>query len=71
MKWLRRLSKQPNPKVAFGPCCFCGQEIQPTAIDPCRVTVATASERWQVWFCHGACFKERIPSDLFLEPAHF
>ncbi len=71
---LRRLrvhNKQLEPEIMFGPCCFCGQDIQPTAIDPCRVTIATASERWQVWFCHSTCFKERIAPNLFLEPAHF
>jgi len=58
-------------QVTFGPCCFCGQQIEQSSIDPCRVTVETASGKWQVWFCHSACFKERIVPDLDLEPTHF
>lgn len=61
------------PAVRWGPCCFCGKDVQPTAEDPCRVTVETASAKWQVWFCHAACFKERIAPDAGadLSPAHF
>jgi len=58
--------------IDFGPCCFCGKNIVSTNIDPCRITVETTSEKWQVWFCHGKCFKERIvdhPMDL--SPAYF
>jgi hypothetical protein len=58
--------------IQFGPCCFCGEGILATDIDPCRITVETVGEKWQVWFCHGKCFKERIvdhPMDL--SPAHF
>ena len=35
----------------FGPCCFCGKDIALTNTDPCRITVETSSEKWQVWFC--------------------
>ena len=58
--------------VKWGPCCFCGQGILPTDIDPCHITVETARGKWQVWFCHATCFKNRIadhPMDL--SPAHF
>ena len=61
-------------EVTFnGPCCFCGAMIDGSDVDPCRVTVETAAERWQVWFCHAVCFKERITSNEFvdLSPAHF
>jgi hypothetical protein len=61
--------------IRFGPCCFCGKEIEGTEIDPCRVTVSTAKEEWQIWYCHGACFKERLielpDSPAFFYPAHF
>jgi len=61
--------------VKYGPCCFCGKAIEKTDTDPCRVTVSTASEKWQVWFCHGACFRERLAeleeSPGFFEPTHF
>ena len=61
--------------VTFGPCCFCAKQIEATDVDPCRVTVETLGNKWQVWSCHGACFKERIRNppeapDLF-DPAHF
>jgi hypothetical protein len=67
--------------VVFGPCCFCGKSIEEhapeeNAPDPCRITVETAGGKWQVWFCHAACFRERLSNspDLplgFLDPAHF
>jgi hypothetical protein len=43
--------------------------------DPCRITVETANGKWQVWFCHGNCFRQKL-SDLpeapgLFEPAHF
>lgn len=64
-----------STKVEWGPCCFCGLGIQPSPVDPCRVQVSTASSKWQVWFCHAACFKQRIKNapeapGLF-DPAHF
>src|SRR5262249_598710 len=62
-------------EVSFGPCCFCGKDIGPTEIDPCRVTVETSSTKWQVWHCHARCFRERL-AELpdqpgLLNPAHF
>jgi len=61
--------------VAFGPCCFCGDDIKPSNIDPCSVTVETSAGLWQVWHCHGDCFKARLTSlpdaPDFFEPAHF
>jgi hypothetical protein len=62
--------------VKFGPCCLCGQQIEETATDPCRVRVETAEGKWQVWYCHGSCFRERLTTppgfpDDFFEPAYF
>jgi hypothetical protein len=66
---------QKDTKVEWGPCCFCGLPILPTSVDPCRVNVETAAGRWQVWFCHSSCFKERLsdrPDHMgMLAPAHF
>ena len=33
----------------------------------------TSTGKWQVWFCHGSCFKGRITSEteVDLSPAHF
>jgi hypothetical protein len=66
---------QPETKVEWGPCCFCGFTILATNVDPCRVTVETSKGRWQVWFCHSACFKERLSARPELmgmfDPAHF
>jgi hypothetical protein len=61
-----------QPQIAWGPCCFCGKEIVPTDKDPCRVTVETAKGRWQVWFCHAACFRERVIDsvEVDLSPVH-
>jgi hypothetical protein len=61
--------------VLFGPCCFCGKDIEETDTDPCRVEVTTAKQKCQVWFAHADCFKERLV-DLpdapgFFDPAHF
>lgn len=60
-----------NPKIEFGPCCFCGESISESEHDPCRVTVETRNEGWQVWSCHGKCFRDRLASDPIFEPAHF
>ena len=49
-----------NEHVTVGPCCFCGAHIAPTDIDPCRITVQTAANRWQIWYCHGLCFDSRL-----------
>lgn len=61
--------------VKFGPCCFCGKDIEEQGTDPCRITVETATGKWQVWHSHGACFKERLiaipEAPGFLNPAHF
>jgi hypothetical protein len=61
--------------VAFGPCCFCGGDIEERKPDPCRLTVETAEGKWQVWYCHGACFRARLAATPdypgFLDPAHF
>jgi hypothetical protein len=53
-------------------CCFCGQEIEETGPDPCRLTVQTSKGKDQWWSCHGACFKKRIASEPpIFNPAHF
>ena len=61
--------------VEFGPCCLCGKEITKSETDPCNVKVETATGKWQVWKCHGACFREHL-ADIpdapgLFEPAHF
>lgn len=58
-------------KVAWGPCCFCGLPIEPTSVEPCRLTVQTQSGGWQVWFCHAECFRSRITKLPDLEPGIF
>jgi hypothetical protein len=65
----------PEIKVEFGPCCFCGSSILASETDPCTVTVTTAQNKWQVWKCHGQCFRTHLIElpkypGLF-EPAHF
>ena len=65
--------------IKFGPCCFCGRVISETGTDPCRLTVETAAEKWQVWYCHANCFKARLAASIdgqpmtdgFFDPAHF
>jgi hypothetical protein len=61
------------PKVVWGPCCFCGMQIADSDVDPCRITVETSQKKWQLWFCHAACFKSRVIQDskIDLSPAHF
>lgn len=65
-----------EPVVVFGGLClFCGNEIEASAPDPIEVTATTATGKWQVWWCHAACFKANItdPPDAegFFAPAHF
>jgi hypothetical protein len=59
--------------IGFGPCVFCGKDIAETNTDPCSVNVSTKSGAWQVWKCHGDCYKSRITKDspMDLSPAHF
>jgi hypothetical protein len=61
--------------ILFGPCCFCGKDIEQHGTDPCRITVETAAGNWQVWFSHGACFRVRLAefpdNPGFFDPAHF
>ncbi len=69
--------KEPNEKteVAWGTCCFCALDIESSVTEPCRVTVETATGKWQVWFCHAACFKGLLTDPPgfpgMVEPAHF
>jgi hypothetical protein len=40
------------------------------------VTVETVGGKWQVWFCHSPCFRDRLaasPEDSpgFFDPVHF
>lgn len=60
-------------EVTFGPCCFCNQPIEDSAVNPCRVTVETSKGEWQVWFAHAKCFRERLVEreDGMFEPANF
>jgi hypothetical protein len=62
--------RQRREVVSFGPCCFCGQPIDRLGADPCRVSVTTAAELWQVWYCHAACFRSRL-ANLPGAPGHF
>jgi ribonuclease HI len=66
---------RPSPTVAWGPCCFCALDIQPSDVDPCRVQVTTAGGKWQTWSCHATCFKQRIKNPptapTLFDPAHF
>lgn len=52
-----------QPQVKFGPCCFCGEPISDTAVDPCRVTLEAVTGQWQTWACHARCFCDRISKD--------
>ena len=65
--------KRAEVKIGWGPCCFCGGEITETAVDPCSVTVETSGKKWQVWFCHAECFKNRLVKESYMDmtPAHF
>ena len=49
--------------------------IVTTNVDPRRLTLETVERKWQVWFCHSSCFKERLSDRPELmgmfSPAHF
>jgi hypothetical protein len=62
--------------VEWGPCCLCGRDIEAKSPDPLRVTAETSDGKWQVWFAHASCFKDKLidPPDAppgFFDPAHF
>jgi len=67
------MKKEGSMRIEWGPCCFCGRDIAKTDVDPCRVTVETSKGKWQVWYCHAACFKNRISTEAEpdLSPAIF
>jgi len=53
-------------------CCFCGDQIEIRAPDPCRVIVVTSEQKDQFWACHSACFKEKLAKEPpIFEPGHF
>jgi hypothetical protein len=52
-------------------CCFCGTDVEADGKDLCQLTVTTENGKCQMWFCHAACFREKIHKDPMLEPYHF
>jgi hypothetical protein len=64
-------SEARDSLVTFGPCCFCGEHIPATDVDPCRVTVETTASAMQVWFCHARCFGDRVVAGRNMEPEIF
>ena len=62
-------------RVGWSPCCFCGENIQKSDIDPCSVQVSAVTGKWQ----YGSATHSALSQDLahlrkhshFLEPAHF
>jgi hypothetical protein len=74
METLKNCAEEHMTKeIQFGPCCFCGRDIEKQGPDPCRITVETQQEKWQTWFTHAECFKERLTraAAVDLSPAHF
>jgi hypothetical protein len=67
------MTESELPEISFGPCCFCNQQIAESDIDLCAVRVETAGGKWQVWYCHADCFRERLVrrDDGFFDPVHF
>jgi hypothetical protein len=52
------MSDEPHP---ITPCCFCGK-LDYSGADPTYMTVGTRSEVTKTWWCHIACFEERLPN---------
>ena len=45
-------------EVEFGgPCCFCGEMIEETQIEQCRIAVEIKNGLSQVLFSYAQCFK--------------
>ncbi|MEI9476062.1 MAG: hypothetical protein WCO26_05765 [Deltaproteobacteria bacterium] len=65
------MAKEREPDAKTGRCCFCGQVVSETKVDPCRLTVENSRRLSQTWFCHAACFRRKIIGDPELEPAYF
>jgi hypothetical protein len=52
-------------KIGSGVCCFCGKSVEPNGVDPCSVVVETTVKgQWQFWYCHAACFRERLADGM-------
>lgn len=65
-RWLtgrHGVSASGEPKVEWGPCCFCGQIISDQQHDLRRVVVSTKDDLWQVWCSHAACVSERVRNE--------
>jgi hypothetical protein len=55
-------------------CCFCGEGIGESAVDPCAIVLIgnwlspVEKQAEQQFFCHVACFKEamwpNVPVDI-------
>ena len=68
----------PAPRdieVKFTRCCFCNGHIEESATGPCFIRVETKTGLWQMWTCHGDCFKRCLtqPPDWpdEFQPVHF
>jgi len=52
-----------------------GEGTPESGCDPRNVVVTPKRGKWQTWFCHGECFKQRLADLLsapgFFDPAHF
>jgi hypothetical protein len=64
-----------HQQVEWGPCCLCGNGIEPKAPDPLTITAETSEAKWQVWFAHSACFRKMLvdPPEApgLFDAAHF
>ena len=47
-----------DPEEKFTACCRCNGHIDESATDPCFIRVETKTGAWQMWTCHGDCFKK-------------
>lgn len=51
-------------------CCFCGEDVISSSLDPCDITIATNWDREpgerndQFFWCHYKCFKKTLHSDV-------
>ena len=66
---------QRDIEVKFTHCCLCNGHIEESATDPCFIRVETKTGLWQMWTCHGDCFKRCLtqPPDWpdEFQPVHF
>lgn len=45
--------------IECGSYCLCAKDIEARSPDPLRVIAETSDGKWQDWYAHASCFKDK------------